>query len=545
MMLGRLIEMGKALLRPVKRIFDEDVLDRIESSSIQKMRFQAESTYSYPQGILGKILFNTQYHWYYSWVDYTVAAALRYRGYSPVMFLCDGLPYCEYKTVSVERPSCSRCYCLTKRHVDAFGLNNFKLSEMLDVHTREESRRVAYEESIELLVNLQYHGINIGKIAHRNFIHYFKGVYDIAGDKENIFRKCIHSALLISYATIAITEKIRPMKIITPNGKFIQSGISIEVAKKYELPYYTWDVFTQQTAATLAINEVSHNQKIDDVWSEIKSQELTDKQKKDLSTFFNLQSRSENTPYQYYDADVVDDSSEIRNRLGLRSPSRIVSLFPNVEWDSTAMGLNGPYKSMHDWIFAMIDFARNNAEFDLVVRAHPGELKVPYNLRTNTPICNVIREKINVLPSNIHLIDPTDDISSYALAAMSEVVMVYTSTLGIEFALKGIRPWVAANSYYAKKGFTQDVESHSQVEVLLRTASICKYLTEEEVGLAEKLAYAVKFRRSFSYPLFDRDGKFRLNEYRILFPGNNSVIDNICAFIENKRNYLDIGPLYG
>lgn len=547
MMLDRFIEMAKSLLRPLKRIFYEDVLDRIESRSIRKKRFNAESAYSYPQEIQGSILFNTQYHWYYSWVDYTVAASLKYRGYSPVMFLCDGLPYCEYETISVKRPNCSRCYNLTKRHVDAFGLSNFKLSEMLDVYTREESKRVAYELPIESLVNLLYQEINIGEIAHRNYIHYYKGVYDIAGDreKEYVFRKCIHSAMLISFATIAIVKKIRTTKIVTPNGKFIQSGISIEVAKKYELPYYTWDVFAQQTAATFAMNEVSHNQKIDDVWEEIKNQELTEIQKNKLSTFFNLQSKSENTPYQYYDANVVDDSNEIKNLLGLHNASRIISLFPNVEWDSTAMGLNGPYQSMHDWIFSMIDFATNNTEFDLVVRAHPGELKVPYNLRTTTPICNVIRGKNGILPSNIHLIDPTDDISSYALAAMSEVVMVYTSTLGIEFALKGIRPWVAANSYYAKKGFTQDIESHSQVELLLKAASVSKYLNEDEVDLAKKLAYAVKFRRSFGYPLFDLDGKFCLNDYRTLFPGNNCVIDNICAFIENKRNYLDMGPLHG
>lgn len=547
MMFDRLIEMARSLLRPLKRVFYEDVFDRIESRSIKRKRFQAESAYDYHQEIQEGILFNTQYHWYYSWVDYTVAASLKYRGYSPVMFLCDGLPYCEYETISVKRPNCARCYTLTKRHVDAFGLGSFKLSELLDVYTREESKRVAYEEPIESLVNLQYQGINIGEIAHRNYIHYYKGVYDIAGDngRESVFRKCIYSAMLISFATMAIVEKIRPTKIVTPNGKFIQSGISIEVARKYELPYYTWDVFTQQTAATFAVNEVSHNQKIDDVWGEIKKQELTEIQKGELSKFFNLQSKSENTPYRYYDADVIDEAKDVLDILSLHSASRVISLFPNVEWDSTAMGLNGPYKSMHDWIFSMIDFAINNTEFDLVVRAHPGELKVPYNLRTNTPICDVVRKKFCILPSNIHLVDPTDDISSYTLAAISEVVMVYTSTLGIEFALNGIRPWVAANSYYAKKGFTQDVDSQSQVELLLKTAAISKYLSEDEVELARKLAYAVKFRRSFSYPLFDPDGKFSLHEYSTLFPGNNSVIDNICAFIENKRNYLDMGPLYG
>lgn len=538
-----LIEKIKSFLRPVKRVFDEDILDRMISLSINKKRVAAEKEFHSPEDKQEVILFNAQYHWYYSWVDYTIAAALKYRGYKPVVFICDGLPYCEYETSSITRPDCARCYRLTKRHVDVFGLQNYKLSEMLNESVVDESKNIAYGTPVALLGELEHEDVNIGEIAHRNYIHYLKGVHDITPETEGIFRKCIHSALLINNATIALTKKIEPSRVITPNGKFIQSGISIEVAKNFKLPYYTWDVFTQHTATTFAKNEVAHNQKVDDVWDDIKSEDLTEKQKNELKEFFNLQSRSENTPYQYYGADVIEDANVIKKELGLRTDSRIISLFPNVEWDSTAMGLNGPYKSMHDWVFSMIGFAKANPDFDLIVRAHPGELKVPYNLRTSTPICDVIRAKAIPLPSNIHLIDATDDISSYTLAAMSEVVMVYTSTLGIEFALDGIRAWVAAKSYYAGKGFTLDIINQQHVETLLKEGSVDKFLNDDELELAKKLAYAVKFKRAFSYPLFDPVGKFFLNDYERLFPGNDVVIDNICDFIEDKRSYMDLGPL--
>ena len=541
--MNNLIEKIKSLLRPVKRVFDEDILDRIISHSVNKKRVAVESHYHSPEDKKDVILFNAQYHWYYSWIDYTIAAALKYRGYNPVVFICDGLPYCEYETNSIVRPNCSRCYRLTKRHVDIFGLESYKLSDMLTKPEIDESKNIAYDTSVETLESLRNNNVDIGEIAHRNYIHYMKGVHDITSATENIFRKCIHSALLINFSTIALVEKIKPSKIITPNGKFIQSGISIEVSKNFKLPYYTWDVFTQHTATTFAKNEVAHNQKVDDVWNDIKSESLTENQRSELKDFFNLQSRSKNTPYQYYDEGVIEDANAIKEKLGLCLAGRIISLFPNVEWDSTAMGLNGPYKSMHDWVFSMIGFAKENPNFDLIVRAHPGERKVPYNLRTSTPICDVIREKMVSVPSNIHLIDATDDISSYTLAAMSEVVMVYTSTLGIEFSLNGIRAWVAASSYYAGKGFTLDIINQSHVETLLKERSAEKFLNKDELELAKKLAYAVKFKRAFSYPLFDSTGKFSLNRYERLLPGNDAVIDNICDFIEDKRSYMDLGPL--
>jgi len=539
------VEEIKSLLRPIKRMINEDILDRLLSHSIKTKRLAAEAEHRVSFNKEGTILFNTQYHWYHSWVDYSIAAALKYRGINGTMFLCDGLPYCEYETNSVKRPSCARCYRLTKRHVDAFGLQSYRLSEFLDKNKKEECYKIAFEKPVSELRYLIRDGVNIGEIAYRNFIHYYKGVFDITKEKENQFRKCLYSGLLISVTTQALVNKIKPSKVITPNGKYIQSAISIDVAKSFKLPYYTWDVFEQKTAASFAKNEVSHNQKIDDVWDEIKQTELDEEQRNRLTQFFNLQAKSENTPYQYYDHNVIEEVSEIKINLGLRPGAKLISLFPNVEWDSTAMGLDGPYKSMNDWIFSMIDFIQKNPDYELVIRAHPGELKVPYIMRTTTPICDVIEKKITNLPSNLHLIRADENISSYSLAEISDVVMVYTSTLGIEFSLKGIRPWIVANPYYAKKGFTVDANSHEHIETLLKEDVPDKFLTDEEIELAKKLAYAVKFRRSFSYPLFNNNGKFSIDNYQDLFQGGDPVIENICQFINDKRSYMDIGPLKG
>ncbi|MCK5092663.1 MAG: hypothetical protein KAR30_09065, partial [Gammaproteobacteria bacterium] len=66
-----------------------------------------------------RILFNTQYHWYYSWLDYTLAASLELRGSNVCMLGCDGLPYCEQELFTDNRPSCKDCYRITARHFEA------------------------------------------------------------------------------------------------------------------------------------------------------------------------------------------------------------------------------------------------------------------------------------------------------------------------------------------------------------------------------------------------------------------------------------------
>ena len=537
-----LVDKIKTLVRPLKRMFVEDILDRLLSRSIKSKRLSAEAKQRVLPKSKGKVLFNTQYHWHYSWVDYSIAAALKYRGFDTAIFLCDGLPYCEYETVSIKRPSCNRCYRLTKRHTDAFGLNSYRMSDFINSKNRKDCYNFAYRSPINKLRYFKKDGINIGEIAYHNFLHYYKGVYEISKDKETMFRKCVYSGLLISIATEKLIKFYKPSKVVTPNGKFIQSAILIEFAKKFRLPYYTWDVFTQNTSTCFAKNEISHDQRIDDLWDSLKEKKLSEQENIKVEEYFKLQSESKNTPYQYYNKkSVIKDESIIRNKLGLHKSKKIISLFTNVGWDSTALGLNTAYSSMQDWVFSMIEFVQNNPEFELVVRAHPGELKVPYSLRTTTPICDAIIKELEHLPSNLHLIGPAENISSYSLAQLSDVVMVYSSTLGIEFSVSGIRPWVAANPYYSNKGFTVDIHSHNHAKSILKENIPSKYLTDQEIELAKKFAYVVKFRRLFSFPLLSSDGKFLLKKYEDLLTDGNFVIENICQFIDDKRSYIDIG----
>ena len=94
------------------------------------------------------ILFNTQYHWYHSWIDYTTAAALKYRGYDVKMIICDGMPYCEQETLTIKRPTCSSCYKDTKTRADLFGLSTVKISELI---TKE---KIIVKDQIEQLLHL-------------------------------------------------------------------------------------------------------------------------------------------------------------------------------------------------------------------------------------------------------------------------------------------------------------------------------------------------------------------------------------------------------
>ena len=51
------------------------------------------------------------------------------------------------------------------------------------------------------------------------------------------------------------------------------------------------------------------------------------------------------------------------------------------------------------------------------------------------------------------VIPPEDDLSSYSLAAASDLAVIYSSTIGLETMAMGIPTVVAGYPFYAGKGF--------------------------------------------------------------------------------------------
>jgi hypothetical protein len=153
-----------------------------------------------------------------------------------------------------------------------------------------------------------------------------------------------------------------------------------------------------------------------------------------------------------------------------------------------------------------------------------------------------LRQEVADLPRNVHLLEGDHPLSSYALAEASAVVMTYTSTLGVELPLRGIRPWVAAGAYYAGKGFTLDLKSREHMCELLDSNRFDNRLSEREIELAERLVHMARLRKVFTFPHLDDDGRYTPPHFGVFAPGGDAVIDDVCRRIERgPDHFLDVG----
>lgn len=488
-----------------------------------------------------KFIFNVQYIWAFSELELMSAAQLKQLGHEVIILICDEMPYTEIEIIGQEKPSYKSYFNRAKRYCKAYGLDYVSTSSYLSNEDRSVSKKIS-SYSIDDLLELSINNIKIGEISKRNHAHYFKGDIYPSGNYELVFRKIIESALLIEKSVSKIVSKYHDYDLVTANGKFIQTAIPAEINKNAGNNFYTYEVFGQGNGVILDKNKCSMEQRIDDYWDELKSNELNPDELKRLYYSFELQEKSQSSKFDLWDENRIDDKEKIINILNLDLSKKIISCYPNVYWDSTHMGLEGVSKDLTSWLVDMIRFVKDNRDIQLIVRTHPGELRVPEILQSKYTIIDSIKRNMAEIPSNVFLIEPENNISSYSLAEIANINIVWNGTIGIEFALRDIKPIVVADAYYAKKGFTYDINSFKELEsfILEINNKSNLVLTAKEKKLAEIFAYHIRFNRKFNPPNYIGSRCILFN-YLNTCIGKNSTLDSMVGFFLDNNSYLNIG----
>ncbi len=518
----------------------DGMLDRIKAMRLARADVQLELN-----GLdrSQRILFNSQFGLEFGYVEYALAAALRERGHQVAMIACGGLPdYCEQENSTCGRPSCIECTQRLCRRLDAFGLPVLAMSEYLCDADVCDARETVHDTSIESLKTIEVAGVPVGRLAFLNLIQYYRGYpFKIEGDKEDVFRRCTSSAILVARAAERMIDDYQPDVVCTVNGKFLQWAPFFQIARARGIRCITWEDMRIRTGTVVfACNGIAHELPLDDVWGSDHDRPLTAAQRRDLHEHFSLWASGASTPWKYYDESALVDPDAIRRQLSLSADRRVVSLFPNLCWDSTSVGFDSAYASMYAWLEHAVQCARAMPQVDFVIRAHPGEFKLPPQYQSTTPVAEHLRRTCAPLPQNVRLLEGASPISSYALGEASDVVMTYTSTLGVEFAMRGIRPWCAARAPYGRKGFTCDIASPKDVERWLNEGRFDNGLSPREVALAEQFAYIFRFRRVLSFPYLNDSGEFNPPDWAFFQPGGHPTIDNLCEDFLSGGVFLDL-----
>ena len=200
-------------------------------------------------------------------------------------------------------------------------------------------------------------------------------------------------------------------------------------------------------------------------------------------------------------------------------------------WDAQLLYRANAFPNMRDWCVQTIAYFAARPDLQLLIRVHPAELRG--NIPSRQPIIAEIERAFPELPSNVVVIPPESDISTYAAMLQCNAAIVYATKAGVELAALGLPIIVAGEAWVRNKGITWDASSPEEYFQLLDRLPFDDGMSDEQIERAQRYAFHFFFRRMIPLDFMEptgRDPKFRvsIDELEALATGRNAGLDVIC-----------------
>lgn len=460
-------------------------------------------------------------------ISTALARALTLRGHQVTSIRCEGfLAQCEHTLGRQRQPSCALCSRGMRAAEEATGLHALGATSLLTAEDRASALAAAALPANDRL-GLMDEGLPLGRLAARELQRFARGwVGEPASDPH--FADWLESAAVLSALMDRALTATAPDLVLAANGRTLPSAILTARARQRGIRVVTWD--TEPTHPDGLV--FSHGGEavvvpLDDAWTAHRGQPLDADQRDTLHAFARRWSAAHHPAAGQVPA-------------GLREGAPLVLACSNSAWDMAAVDRDVAFRSMFDWLDTVVAAARRHPGVDVVIRAHPAERAGTPDLWSRTPVAATLRGRHRQLPANLHLVDASASIDTYALVDRARAVMVYSSRIGLEAALRGRRPWIAGATTFRGKGFSRDVEGPGDIEAAF-TDQDAGRLTRDEQDLAERFAYLWWFRALVRIPgLRDGHRVMPVPGDAWLAPGGDPVIDRLCEAVVTGSPFLDL-----
>lgn len=355
-----------------------------------------------------------------------------------------------------DRSKCYKCktgfnYILKKYSIQ----NNI---EFLSYSQEYISTKKFNFQNYEDLRKIDYKGINIGNAAHSSAITTFRDhKYDLNKRKNFIIE-----SLKNSVKKINVLEKIRPNHVYSFNGRVSYYNTIVKYAEFSKIEYSIFEISAKKNNYVKIDNQLLHSVKsytsqIEHVW---KKSKIPLKEKEiQAEHFFNLNSgRAKNADYQIT---IFSRDKQTKNKKFEKlktSGKKIISIF-NASRNEFECVEGWNDKAFFDDDENLIDkickYFIKNKEFLFVLRVHP-------NLKflKNTQNKNIKKLNSN---KNLLIIYPNEEISSYEIMRLSETIITFGSTIGVEATYMGKKSISIGDSLYRELNCTYNPKSFNQL----------------------------------------------------------------------------------
>jgi Capsule polysaccharide biosynthesis protein len=535
---GRLMRLGSAVAREPRRI-DRLVsplrrpIDRAVYRRMGKLAELAELGASVSRTQLPpttkRVLVLTLRMWtHHAAYESVIAQALRLRGAEVTLVTCGGgQPICEVgwgRRIS-PRP-CDRCALFTDQVAEAAGLPHARFADEFPWGSSPRRAPATLADSDRPAA---------AAASAASVVWFTRNADPLAAPNGSaVANDFAVSSSAVRKAFARILDRYEPDVVFALNGLFAAERTVRDVAAERGVRVVTYERSPRKDSLLFGVTSAAPEMVTDGVARDQQARALTDRENAALDALLDSRMSGAGSHEMYFRSAQDHDSVTTRRALDIPSGARIISAFTNVAWDTALQQREIGFESQFDWLAQTVAAAGKQDDAVLVVRIHPSEGR----WGTDQPADLEIGRRVGRLPANARVIAASDPLSSYGLLAISDLVLGYTTTVGLEAAVRGIPVAVAGRTHYRGRGFTFDIDSPADLE---RVIAEQQTMTAEQVELARRYAFAFFFRLMIPFPQIRTAGD-RIVELPTsaddLLPGRDRYLDFICDRILDGGDFF-------
>ena len=313
--------------------------------------------------------------------------------------------------------------------------------------------------------------------------------------------------------------------VVMNHGIYVPQGLLLQNAKQNGSRVVTWTKSYRKNTFLFSHDDTYHHAMQNDCsWENFV---FTEAQKDKLLDYLKSRKYGSND-WISFNKNIEENAVDFLKARGFSSKKFTIFMPTNVMWDAQLHFPKNAFDSLWDWVETTIELISIREEFQLIIRIHPAEING--NIVSQQRLSDLIDERFPDLADNIFVINSSDNVSSYELADLCDLAVIYGTKMGFELAAMGKRVLVAGDAWVRNKGFTIDVTSPEQYKNIMQFPNKIAPMAPEEIFNAQKYAYYLFFRRMIEIDSLDLCSSwpgYRAQFKNIHDPGLNRILSAI------------------
>jgi hypothetical protein len=486
-------------------------------------------------------------------LESALAAALTLRGAEVDVLLCDSLlPAClaadvtwypnqsQFARHGPSQDLCRGCFDSGAAVFRALGLRVRTYGEQLNAEDRKLAARLAAEIPEAEIPGYSLDGLAVGEHALAGALRFYaRATLDGEPEAEAVLRRYFEAALLTSFATRALLRQVPYEVAVFNHGIYVPQGLIGECCRHAGVRVVNWNPAYRKQCFIFSHGDTYHHTLMSEPTESWERMPWSQRLEKGLLQY--LESRWYGTQdWIWFHDRPTADLERIGREIGADFSKPCVGLLTNVMWDAQLHYPANAFPNMLEWVVSTIQWFAHRPDLQLIIRVHPAELRG--SLVSRQPIAAEIRNRFPTLPSNVFIIGPESQVSTYAVMSRCNAVLIYGTKTGVELASIGIPVIVAGEAWIRNKGLTMDAANAADYFALLEQLPLAAPMSEPQVERARRYAFHFFFRRMIPLEFMrpsKKDVPYRvaLRSFRDLMPGASRGLDVICEGILSNRPF--------